>query len=234
MKLWTMKKKRKVVHSEEWFAELYRKLPIAAPEGPHVDNPGEAFLRQLARRSGKPPLSDPRVKHAAQCPYCLLRLRDLQSEAPEERQALRPSIVVAVATLAIVLAAFLSFKLLGTSRRGQQVSSIQTIDLSELGTTRGAGEGNQVPVFRLPRKQDQVTLILPYFSQDGPYRVQVLAERNGPQPVAEASGNAVRAGKTTILKVALDLSEVKSGVYYLATTHGSDEAAYYYPVQIGK
>ena len=220
-----MKKKRKVVHSEEWFAELYRKLPIAAPEGPHVDNPGEAFLRQLARRSGKPPLSDPRVKHAAQCPYCLLRLRDLQSEAPEERQALRPSIVVAVATLAIVLAAFLSFKLLGTSRRGQQVSSIQTIDLSELGTTRGAGEGNQVPVFRLPRKQDQVTLILPYFSQDG---------RNGPQPVAEASGNAVRAGKTTILKVALDLSEVKSGVYYLATTHGSDEAAYYYPVQIGK
>ena len=139
-----------------------------------------------------------------------------------------------MATVGIVLAAFLSFKLVGTSRRGQQVSSIQTIDLSELGTTRGAGEGNQVPVFRLPRKQDQVTLILPYFSQDGPYRVQVLAERNGPQPVAEASGNAVRAGKTTILKVALDLSEVKSGVYYLATTHGSDEAAYYYPVQIGK
>ena len=227
-----MKKRRRVVHSEEWFAELYRKLPIAPPDSPHVDNPGEAFLCQLAQRSGKPPLSDPRVKHVAQCSYCLLRLRELQSEAPEERQAFRPRIVVAVATLAIVLAAFLSLRLLGTAKRVEQVSSVQTIDLSELGTTRGAGEGDQVPVFRLPRKQDQVTLILPYFSQDGPYRVQVLAERNEPQPVAEASGNAVRAGKTTTLKVALDLSEVKRGVYYLATTHGSDEAAYYYPVQI--
>lgn len=231
MRLWNTRRNRKLVHSEEWFADLYRTMPIPRPEGPHLEDPGDAFLRQLAQASGKPPLSDPRVKHAAQCPYCLRRLEELRKDVPKRRQRFSPRSMLAFGSSVLAIIIVIAWRVQATSGRDAQVAAAQTFDLSELGATRGE-DAHQVPTFHLPRKQAQLTLILPYFSDGGPYLVQVLANKVQPHAVAEASGTATQTGKATVLKVVLDLSHAKPGLYYLATTHASDEAAYYYPVEI--
>ena len=51
------------VNSEDWFAELYRNLPVDDSEVVlRCDNFDEAFLRELVGASRKPSLLDPRVK----------------------------------------------------------------------------------------------------------------------------------------------------------------------------
>lgn len=221
----------KTVRSEDWFADLYRKLPIPPPDEPHIGDPGDTFLKQIAQRSRKPPLSDPRVAHVAQCPYCLRRLMELRGQPPRTGLGLSAGAMFAFAGVFLAIVFVFGWRLHTSSARQEELSSVQTLDLSTSSTTRG-GEAKQVPVIRLPRKQDKLTLLLPLFSEQGQYSVQVLADQSQPEAVAIAHGTAAQAGKTTTLKVMLDLSNAKPGIYYLATTHESDEAAYYYPIAV--
>ena len=67
------------MQSEEWFADLYRKMPVPPTDEPHIDDPGDEFLKQIALCTPKPPLSDPRVQHAAQCPHCIRRIQEFRA-----------------------------------------------------------------------------------------------------------------------------------------------------------
>ena len=217
------------MRSDEWFFERYSRKPITPSDEPHVGGPGEAFLRQIAFGPKKPPLSDPRTAHVADCPYCLQRLAELRAESA---QTSFPVLQVAMfATAVLLFAVAMTWRLSTSPGVHEELATNQILDLSTQSATRGRAPG-QEPIIRLPRRRDELTIVLPFFSADGLYSVEILTDRTSSGAVAVANGTATQMGKDTSLKVTLDLSHVKQGIYYLATVHGVDQATYYYPVAI--
>ena len=216
-------------HSEEWFASLYPKMPLSGmSETATCSGPDEAFLRQLASRSNKPSLPDPRVAHVAGCLRCMQRLRSFQQENEERRRRLRFS-VWALTTAVLLFVLGLGFYAYRRSSSEQHASVAQTLNLAEYGTTRGSPR--TLPPLTLPRRVVMVSIILPRFSEPGPYSVSIL-ETKETGARSQAEGVAVQEGTRTMLTVHLDLRTAKPGRYYLSTTHGTDAAAYYYPLEI--
>jgi hypothetical protein len=106
-----------------------------------------------------------------------------------------------------------------------------TIDLSQVGTTRG-GETSTVPPVALPRRVVAAHILLPYFSPGGKYVVSVTMDKGGSPSKAEGNGTANLNGFHADVAVTLDLRNLPQGTYYLATTHEGDQASYYYPLTV--
>ena len=65
---------------EKWIAQHHQRRVLAGETTPSGPCPDDTFLRDLARRSPKIALFDPRVDHAAACPTCMNRLLALREE----------------------------------------------------------------------------------------------------------------------------------------------------------
>lgn len=207
-------------------------MPPALPDSPHVGGPDDAFLQQIATGRSKPSLSDPRIAHVGRCPYCLRRIMQLREERRSPQLIdRRKAWTVAAAVCCIALIVGVLSRSFTTRRPDELAASAQTLDLSLQGTTRGSSP-SKTPVIRLQRSVDQLSLILPIFSEGGPYSVKILADRNKEVSVAEGAGSAVPLGEKMILSVKLDLRAAEPGIYFLSTTHGTGAASYYYPVEV--
>lgn len=231
MNLWN-RQSAHVRHSEEWFAALYRNMPLPeSSDAGHCNGPDDIFLRKLASSTNKPSPFDPRVAHVASCPQCLRKVRSFRDETGKSKN--RPGYLTVwawtVAVVLIVLGLTLYLNRRPAAERSVLVS--QTLDLSDYGTTRG-GAPSPTPVVKLPRRVVEVTIILPRLSDPGPYSVNVLETKQATLSAAKALGTAVQQGAKTILTVNLDLHSAKPGLYYLSTTHGTDEASYFYPLEV--
>ena len=222
----------RVNRSEDWLEELCRRVPPALPDYPHVGGPDDAFLKQIATAETKPSLLDPRIAHIGRCPYCLRRIMQLREEnrSPKLIDRRNPWAVAIVVCCMMLIAVVL----LHTFRKREPQNfaiQAQTLDLSLQGTVRGSAQ-SQTPVIRLPRNVDQLRLILPIFSEGGPYSVKILKDRDKQGNVAEGNGSAIPVADKMILSVKLDLRAAEPGIYFLSTTHGSGAASYYYPVEV--
>ncbi len=230
MNFWN-KRSDSVRHSEEWFAALYPNMPL--PESSdvgHCDGPDDIFLRKLASSTNKPSPLDPRVAHVASCTRCLRKVRDYRDEVKRSKISLVYFPIWAW-TVAVVLITFgVSLYLYRWTAVDQSAAVSQTLDLSDYGTTRGGL--SLAPVVKLPRRLVEVTLILPRLSDPGTYSVNIMEKKQAGPGVAQSSGTAAQQGSKTILTVRLDLHAAKPGMYYLSTTHETDEAAYYYPLEV--
>ena len=221
-----------MIPSEEWLAELYRKLP--PPESSkHAPCGGsdEELLRKIAYSFRKPSLLDPRVVHVARCPHCMRRLMQLREETrgsePQGRSVVLWASVLAAVPLCVVGLALYMYR----QRASIQMSAVfQTLDLSTPPSIRG--DPAQPQLTSLPQRTVELTLILPALSETGAYSVVVKKTRQGNWAVAVATGIAIQQGQQTRLKVRLHLERVEPGSYYLSTTHESNEAADYYPLRI--
>jgi hypothetical protein len=204
-------------------------LPESSDTG-DCDGHDDIFLRKLASSTNKPSPFDPRVAHVASCPQCLRKVRSFREEAEKSRN--RPAYLsIGAWTAALVLITLgLSLYLYRRPTAEQSAAVSQTLDLSDYGTTRGAP--SPTPVVKLPRRVVEVTIILPRFSDPGSYSVNVLETKQASLSVAQGSGTAVQQGSKTLLTIDLDLHSAKPGLYYLSTTHGTDEAAYFYPLEV--
>ena len=231
MNFWS-KKPARSRYSEEWFAALYPRMPLndLTESGP-CDGPDDAFLRQLASRSNKPSPLDPRVAHVAGCLRCMQKLRAFQQEEEAAIRSRREAPVWTWAAAAFLIVLGVSLFVYVRSASMRSVPIALALNLSEYGTTRGSSPS--LPPLTLPRRVVKVNILLPRFSEPGPYTVSVLETKEA-SARAEAKGVGVQEGARTSLTVKLDLRTAKPGFYYLSTTHGTDAAAYYYPLQITK
>jgi len=84
----------------------------------------------------------------------------------------------------------------------------------------------------LPRRVIAAHILLPYFSPGGKYVVSVTMGKDERRAKAEGMGTANVNGFHADLAVTLDLRNLPQGKYYLATTHESDRASYYYPLTV--
>jgi hypothetical protein len=85
--------------------------------------------------------------------------------------------------------------------------------MSQVRTLRGEAESSE-PKLTFPAADLHLTFKLPVGSRDGTYEVFVIPQ-GGSKAVANATGNAVMTGGDAILRLTLDLSGTKPGIYQL-------------------
>jgi hypothetical protein len=154
--------------------------------------------------------------------------------AERRRRTRRRFIAAAVGSATVAVGGYFVVSEIGSKpSRGFAVVSI---DLTNAGTVRGAEQGGDTPVARLPRKLDEIHLTLPRFSPLGRYAVAVLQSKSQNAAVALGSANVTGTEQQATLIVTLDLSEARPGKYYLGTRlleEGQDAIPSYYAVLIG-
>jgi hypothetical protein len=237
-----VRKIKKNANPEEWFVEQLCVYTQRQPRDARTPEcPDESFLREYAAKPGSFSLSDPRVQHVTSCGHCLPALLEFRSAVAVRRPA--PARWAAVATLCAVclLVGFVFAKywnrhppVASNPPAGQQASAVldRTLDLTNYGTFRGAEEQPPKPPLNLPAALLHVNLILPRFSEAGPYTIIVVAGREGTNRIAYATGTASTAGTQTKLTVTLDLRRAKPGSYVLLTELSGQDDWYSYPLKV--
>jgi len=216
---------------EKWIAQHHQERVLAGDTAVVGPCPDQSFLEDLAHRSKKIALSDPRVDHAATCPNCMSKLLMLRGEPHLRHRKL--AFVTAVAACAII-AAIVTITLHEMGNRSPAMNTApiaETVNLWDAGAFRAQQPGPLQSV-SLPAALVRVRITLPRFSSPGRYVVAVTHDPSGNGVVAEATATATSSGNQEVIAAELDLRHAKAGRYYLSTTHEQDQAAYYYPLQI--
>lgn len=193
-------------------------------------------------------LSDPDYLHVLKCAECtreLIRLRRLRNEQsagarigvpgrPSSATNLRWAVFASVVVFCIAVAGVIYWHIhseAAPAHVAQSTPVTVTIDLSQVGTTRGS-DTSTVPVGILPLGVVTAHVILPNFSPGGVYVVSVTTDRSSASEKASSRAVAKVQGFHADLTVALDLRSLTPGTYFLATTHEGDPASYFYPLTV--
>ncbi len=205
----------------------------ANPNPERAGCPGRDTLKAIAENTL--PVEHPARLHLASCSPCFGEFQQLKEVHRASRLKFKKTVLLAA------LAACFLFGVVGlhllTRNANAPVATIssslvRTIDLYNVGTVRGVEPSRIVDSVLLPAAAVKLRLILPRFSQPGPYRIAVVRDKTGKTPLAEGIGATVVDGPRQVVTVMLNLRSAPSGSYLLSSTHGDDEASYYYPVKI--
>jgi hypothetical protein len=211
-------------------------------------NPGRvgclprAELEALLDDPGVLNLKDIKYMHIMECAECtrdLIALRaDRSHNAAQQHTVLRKRSAFALAACLFVLSgSVLVWHQMHKPSVGIQVATNQMIsanvDLFNVATLRG-GDVDPAPiqVASLPPALVHLTVTLPRFSRTGIYEVRVSKKKDGGELVATGKGPARESEGRQSVNVTLDLRGTKSGSYFLATVHDSDDVTYYYPLNV--
>jgi len=227
---------------EQWFVEQLRAYTQRQPRSERTPEcPDDSFLREYAAKPRSFSLSDPRVQHVTSCGHCLPALLNFRSTVAARRPA--PARLAAIAALcaACLILGFVVAKYWNRQNppapnppASQQASAVvdRTLDLTNYGTFRGAEEQPPKSPLNLPAALLHVNLILPRFSEAGPYTIIIVAGREGMNRIAYGTGIASTVGNQTKLTVTLDLRRAKPGSYVLLTELSGLDDWYSYPLRI--
>jgi hypothetical protein len=227
---------------EQWFVEQLRIYTQRRPRSARTPEcPDESFLREYAARPRSFSLSDSRVQHVTSCDHCLPALLEFRSVVAVRRPSLaRLAAIFALCATCLIVGFVVAIY---WNRQGpvasnppvsQQASAVvdRTLDLTNYGTLRGTEQQPPKLPLNLPAALLHVNLILPRFSEGGPYTIIVVAGREGTDRIAYATGVASAAGNQTKLTVTLDLRGAKPGSYVLLTELSGQDDWYSYPLRI--
>jgi hypothetical protein len=219
-------------HDEDPIEQL---LLTAYPNPERKGCPGPNALAKLAVE--RDPRSDAwyHVRHCSPCFAEFKALRDARAERERARaqQIKRRTWVATAAGLALTAGVG---GLIWTVHEERSSSDVEvarvTLDLSDETATRGTGQEVRVNLPAVPRKLDEITIILPRFSDEGVYQVAVLKAKASSEAIALARANARRNGNQLRLFVKLDLSKVAPGTYWLGTRLTGRGEVYYHPLPV--
>ncbi len=222
---------------DAWVTRQHQERVLEGRTAPVGPCPDEAFLEGIAKQSKQIALSDQRVDHAANCPVCMGRMLELQSQHQSRRRRLVLTAAVGCCLLIVAAFAVVSWHGTNTPHSVDNMAAIpETIDLSNAGTLRGlpsnSAEPSPLQSVSLPAALVKVKIILPRYSRTGQYTVAVTHDQTVNDPLAHGSAAATGNGEREEVSIELDLRKSKPGAYFLSTTHEQDQASYYYPLQI--
>jgi hypothetical protein len=216
---------------EKWMTQHHQERVLAGETTPKGRCPDEQFLNNLARKSKRIVLSDPRVDHAATCSSCMKRLLEIRQDIYSRRRRVIATVsVVSCLTFTALFIVALRYRAWERLLPSSAVV-VQTVDLWNVGAYRGA-QASTLGSVSLPAAKVRATVILPAFSTPGEYLVRVARNQNGEGTIAEGQSLTEAAGNQERVQVDLDLRGVKAGSYFLSTMHEQDQASYYYPLEI--
>jgi hypothetical protein len=216
---------------EAWIGQRHQERVLEGSATTAGPCPDEVFLKDLAEKSKRIALGDPKIDHAANCPICMRRLLALRRA--QHWRWLRPALTTAVAPCLLIAAVFVVLARRDTNP--QQIADLaavpEFVDLRNAGTFRGDQPG-PLQAVSLPAAMVKVTIVLPRYSDPGRYAITVTRDQRGKDLLAAASAAATGNRDREEVSVYLDLRKSQPGSYFLSTTHEQDQASYYYPLQI--
>src|SRR5580658_3865893 len=185
-----MKEAREIkgqTNPEQWFLEQLRAYTQRQPRGDKTpDCPDDSFLRAYAAKPGSFPLSDSRVRHVTSCDHCMPALLDFRSATTTRRPLQMRVAAVTSLCATCLIAGFLGARYWSHRQSiaveppalSREVSPPmeRTLDLTNYGTFRGAEDQSPRPPVNLPAALLHVNLILPRFSEAGPYTIMVVGD----------------------------------------------------------
>jgi hypothetical protein len=187
------------------------------PNPDRVGCPGTEFLRTLATDRSSVSVRDPRLDHVTHCSPCFTEFARFRAEAGTALNR-RRLVLTAAATVVLALGT-VGYVQRGRLFHGQSADGYVAAEYSlrDDSVVRGA-EGAQAGARKseprqLPREKLDLTITLPFGSDDGEYEVEVLAPDG--RRLQGASGKARVLNGDTILKVKIDLSSLQQGHYNL-------------------
>ncbi len=203
----------------------------ANPNPDRVGCPGTETLKAIAENTLS--VQHPARLHLASCSPCFGEFQQLKKAHRVSQRFRKQVILAAAACFLIGTVGLLRFSRNSSAPVATLSSSlVRTIDLYNVGTFRGVEPSRIADSVLLPAASLKLRLILPRFSQSGSYRVGVVRDKSGKTVLAEGTGAAIADGPRQVVTVMLNLRSAPSGSYLLSTTHGNDEASYYYPVKV--
>jgi hypothetical protein len=182
--------------------------------------------------------NDPAWNHIWHCSPCFAEFKTIRDKrwaqqkwvAVRRRRRLIAGAVAGAASLLIITAiALLSW--IQHPHAGPELAQI-TVDLSEIEVLRGNPEDTPVQLPPLPRKLDEIHLILPKSVEPGSYTVAILRSQSTNSAIALSSANANANQGKIELTVRLDLSTAAPGQYFLGTRRNDNQATSYFPVTV--
>jgi hypothetical protein len=212
-------------------------LLTAFPNPGRIGCPTPDVIKAMANQEiGR---DDPAWAHIWNCSPCFADFKVVRDarvarvEREYQRKRTRRNLLAGAVAVAVSSAAayFAAVEFRGRPRHEFAVVSI---DLTNIGTTRGAAE-TDTSIGRLPRRLDEIHLTLPRFSASGRYVVAVLESRSENTAVALGSATTQGADDHQTVIVTLDLSEARPGRYFLGTrleSNGREEIPSYYPILV--
>jgi hypothetical protein len=208
-------------------------LLTAFPNPQRIGCPGSEQIQRMAEQEVLH--DDPSWSHLWNCSPCFKDfkvLRDARvARVDREFDRRRTRRHVMTGAVAVVLSSALAyFGAVEFRSRPRQVVPV-TIDLTNAGPTRGS----TVPVARLPKKLDEIHLLLPSGSSPGPYAIAILESATNNTAVALTSSNAAQSGTELVVVATVDLANVPAGQYFIGIRRefgGRQQEPTMYPVLI--
>ena len=208
-------------------------LLTAFPNPERVGCPGAEKINKMAEQEVT--LDDPAWRHLWNCSPCFREfkvLRDARvARVEREFDRRRTRRHVLTGAVAVGLSSALAyFGAVEFRSRPRQVVPV-TVELTNAGATRGSA----VPIARLPKKLDEIHLLLPSGSSRGPYAIAILESATDNTAVALTFANAGQSGAKLVVVATLDLADVPVGQYFLGIRRevgGRQQEPTLYPVVI--
>lgn len=192
-------------------------------------------LRSVAKK--RIPHIEPQWQHITHCSPCYQEFLGFRAEVLELRRGRRRVALItagAIAAAALIGGLWLSAnrsapKVPSSISRGLQPPSVAGQDKTgktltavlnmEASPTRGSESPTAGELQRLPRRQMAPLLIyLPFGSDPGTYKIDLLRDERTAVPLASFSGTAEIRDGLTVLQVSLDFSTFPPGTYLLAVS----------------
>ena len=220
---------------EAWITESHQKWVLAGGTTPVGPCPDEAFLRDLARKSRRIKLSDPRVDHAATCPTCLNQLLGFRQEIRSRRRKGLAVVGLVTACLASRRHSTLSGLAMGCNGISGDKYGNRLPDrgnLWDVGTFRGEQPGSTATGVAARGRCEAQRSLLPRFSPPGHYLVAVTRDQSAMVSWPKAARRRSPMEKRKRSPSISTYERPNRGQYFLSTTNEQDQASYYYPLQI--
>ena len=184
------------------------------PNPDRIGCPGSAKLREVAARSGI--VEDEAWQHITHCSPCYREFLD-EKEHIRRRGRTRRNLTLATAAATLILVIGVAAYIVHPKvpeQVAQFAPETATLDLKESSGVRGDAKTLEKAIPVLPRRKLQLTIVLPFGSEAGPYQFRLV----------DAEGRVLRSGEapalidsgTTAMKTELDASGLANGDYRFA------------------
>ncbi len=204
---------------------LRQGLATEFPNPERIGCPGSALLKGIAQGRVSLTEAEPWLDHLGSCSPCFQEFKDFRRQSAIQRR----QVLMLVATAAVLLFAVGGW-LWVRARHSAEATDTAVLDLRERSVARGQSQADdgQAPL-QIPRSAKHLMLDLPIGSKEGPYEVGLLTD-TGDQ-LLRATGVAELRDHITGLRVDVDLSSIRPGIYLIAVRQPGIEWSRY-PIRV--
>jgi len=204
---------------------LRRGLAKEFPNPERIGCPGNALLKGIAQEKVSLTEAEPWLDHLGSCSPCFQEFKEFRRQSTTQRRRA----LIFVAAAAVLLFAVGGW-LWVRARHSVQTTETAVLDLRGRSVARGQNPSDtgQAPL-EIPRTAKHLLLDLPIGSKEGPYDVGLITDTG--DELLRATGSAELLDHVTGLRVDVDLSSIRPGVYSLGVRQPTLEWTRY-PIRV--